>query len=159
MPRQSAGLLMYRRRKGVVQVLLIHPGGPFWANKDAGAWSIPKGEFSGDENALTAARREFEEETGFLPAGRFVQLTPVKQPSGKVIHAWALEGDLDATAIRSNAFTLEWPPQSGVHQEFPEVDRAAWFTIEAAKEKIIKGQTNFIDELQRIIETDSPEAA
>ena len=159
MPRQSAGLLMYRRRKGVVQVLLIHPGGPFWANKDAGAWSIPKGEFSGDENALTAARREFEEETGFLPAGRFVQLTPVKQPSGKVIHAWALEGDLDATAIRSNAFTLEWPPQSGVHQEFPEVDRAAWFTIEAAKEKIIKGQTDFIDELQRIIETDSPEAA
>jgi len=159
MPRQSAGLLMYRRRKGVVQVLLIHPGGPFWANKDAGAWSIPKGEFSGDENALTAARREFEEETGFLPAGRFVQLTPVKQPSGKVIHAWALEGDLDATAIRSNTFTLEWPPQSGVHQEFPEVDRAAWFTIEAAKEKIIKGQTNFIDELQRIIETDSPEAA
>jgi len=159
MPRQSAGLLMYRRRKGVVQVLLIHPGGPFWANKDAGAWSIPKGEFSGDENALTAARREFEEETGFLPAGRFVQLTPVKQPSGKVIHAWALEGDLDATAIRSNTFTLEWPPQSGVHQEFPEVDRAAWFTIEAAKEKIIKGQTDFIDELQRIIETDSPEAA
>ena len=150
---------MYRRRKGVVQVLLIHPGGPFWANKDAGAWSIPKGEFSGDENALTAARREFEEETGFLPAGRFVQLTPVKQPSGKVIHAWALEGDLDATAIRSNTFTLEWPPQSGVHQEFPEVDRAAWFTIEAAKEKIIKGQTDFIDELQRIIETDSPEAA
>jgi len=159
MPRQSAGLLMYRRRKGVVQILLIHPGGPFWANKDAGAWSIPKGEFSGDENALTAARREFEEETGFLPAGRFVQLTPVKQPSGKVIHAWALEGDLDATAIRSNTFTLEWPPQSGVHQEFPEVDRAAWFTIEAAKEKIIKGQTDFIDELQRIIETDSPEAA
>ena len=159
MPRQSAGLLMYRRRKGVVQVLLIHPGGPFWANKDAGAWSIPKGEFSGDENALAAARREFEEETGFLPAGRFVQLTPVKQPSCKVIHAWALEGDLDATAIRSNTFTLEWPPQSGVHQEFPEVDRAAWFTIEAAKEKIIKGQTNFIDELQRIIETDSPEAA
>ena len=159
MPRQSAGLLMYRRRKGVVQVLLIHPGGPFWANKDAGAWSIPKGEFSGDENALTAARREFEEETGFLPAGRFVQLTPVKQPSGKVIHAWALEGDLDATAIRSNTFTLEWPPQSGVHQEFPEVDRAAWFTIEAAKEKIIKGQTDFIDELRRIIETDSPEAA
>jgi predicted NUDIX family NTP pyrophosphohydrolase len=150
---------MYRRRKGVVQVLLIHPGGPFWAKKDAGAWSIPKGEFSGDENALAAARREFEEETGFLPAGRFVQLTPIKQPSGKVIHAWALEGDLDATAIRSNTFSVEWPPQSGVHQEFPEVDRAAWFTIEAAKEKVIKGQTDFIDELQRIIETDSPEAA
>ena len=159
MPRQSAGVLMYRRRNGILEVLLVHPGGPFWAKKDAGAWSIPKGEFSGDENALMAARREFEEETGFLPAGRFVQLTPVKQPSGKVIHAWALEGDLDATAIRSNTFTLEWPPQSGVHQEFPEVDRAAWFTIEAAKEKIIKGQTDFIDELQRIIETDSPEAA
>jgi predicted NUDIX family NTP pyrophosphohydrolase len=159
MPRQSAGVLMYRRRNGSLEVLLVHPGGPFWAKKDAGAWSIPKGEFSGDENALMAARREFEEETGFLPAGRFVQLTPVKQPSGKVIHAWALEGDLDATAIRSNTFTVEWPPQSGVHQEFPEVDRAAWFTIEAAKEKIIKGQTDFIDELQRIIETDSPEAA
>jgi predicted NUDIX family NTP pyrophosphohydrolase len=137
----------------------VHPGGPFWAKKDAGAWSIPKGEFSGDENALMAARREFEEETGFLPAGRFVPLTPSKQPSGKVIYAWALEGDLDATAIRSNTFTMEWPPQSGIHQEFPEVDRAAWFTIEAAKEKIIKGQVDFIDELQRIIETDSPEAA
>lgn len=159
MPRQSAGLLMYRRRNGVLQVLLVHPGGPFWAKKDAGAWSIPKGEFSGDENALMAARREFEEETGFLPAGRFVPLTPIKQPSGKVIYAWALEGDLDATAIRSNTFTMEWPPQSGNHQEFPEVDRAAWFTIEAAKEKIIRGQVDFIDELQRIIETDPPEAA
>jgi predicted NUDIX family NTP pyrophosphohydrolase len=159
MPRQSAGLLMYRRRNGVLQVFLVHPGGPFWAKKDAGAWSIPKGEFSGDEKALMAARREFEEETGFLPAGRFVPLTPIKQPSGKVIHAWALEGDLDATAIRSNTFTMEWPPQSGIHQEFHEVDRAAWFTIEAAKEKIVKGQVDFIDELQRIIETDSPEAA
>jgi predicted NUDIX family NTP pyrophosphohydrolase len=159
MPRKSAGLLMYCRRNGILQVLLVHPGGPFWAKKDAGAWSIPKGEFSGDENALMAARREFEEETGFLPAGRFVPLTPIKQPGGKVIHAWALEGNLDATTIRSNTFTMEWPPQSGNHQEFPEVDRAAWFTIDAAKEKIIKGQVDFIDELQRIIETDSPEAA
>jgi predicted NUDIX family NTP pyrophosphohydrolase len=159
MPKQSAGLLMYRRRDGVIEMFLVHPGGPFWAKKDQGAWSIPKGEFSGEEDALKAARREFEEETGFLPAGHFIPLTPIKQPSGKIIHAWAFEGDLDATAIRSTAFTMEWPPQSGKQQEFPEVDRAAWFTIEAAKEKIIQGQMGFIDELERIIETDPQEAA
>jgi predicted NUDIX family NTP pyrophosphohydrolase len=157
--KQSAGLLMYRKRGEAVQVLLMHPGGPFWAKKDIGSWSIPKGEFDQDEDALKAARREFEEETSFLPTGNFVRLGAVKQPSGKVVHAWAFEGDLDAKKIKSNTFSMEWPPQSGKQQEFPEVDRAEWFTIETARERILKGQVEFLDELLRILETDPQDAA
>ena len=157
--KQSAGLLMYRKRGGVLQILLVHPGGPFWDKKDVGSWSIPKGEFSQDEDVLKAARREFEEETGFLPTGNFIRLGAIKQPSGKLIHAWAFEGDLDAGKIKSNTFSMEWPPHSGKQQEFPEVDRGEWFTMKAAREKIIKGQVGFVDELQRVLEADSPEAA
>ena len=150
---------MYRRRDGVLQIFLVHPGGPFWAKKDAGAWSIPKGEFAPDEDPLAAAQREFSEETGFQADGRFIPLAPLKQPSGKTIHAWAVEGDADAARIRSNNFSMEWPPGSGKQQEFPEVDRAAWFTIEAAEEKVASGQKDFIDELQRVIGESPPEAA
>jgi predicted NUDIX family NTP pyrophosphohydrolase len=149
MPKQSAGLLMYRRTGSGLEVFLVHPGGPFWAKKDLGAWSIPKGELAANEDPLVAAQREFEEETGMRPDGLFIRLTPIKQPSGKTIHAWAFEGDCDADAIRSNSFSMEWPPRSGRQQEFPEVDRAEWFTIEVAKEKIVKGQSGFIQELER----------
>lgn len=151
MSRLSAGLLLYRRRGGVLEVFLVHPGGPFWAGKDAGAWSIPKGEFSPGEEPLAAARREFGEETGFTAAGEFLPLTPLKQPSGKLIQAWAVAGDCDPGAIRSNTFTLEWPPRSGRRQEFPEVDRADWFTLAGAREKIIKGQAGFLEELREIL--------
>ena len=157
--KQSAGLLMYRKRGEVLQVLLVHPGGPFWAKKDLGAWSIPKGEFGEDEDALKAARREFEEETGFLPTGQFVRLGVIKQPNSKLIHAWAFEGDLDARKIKSNKFSIEWPPQSGKQKEFPEVDRAEWFAVDTAREKIIMGQVSFIDELQRVLDAGPPEAA
>ena len=149
MAKQSAGLLMYRRR-GELEVFLVHPGGPFWAKKDTGAWSLPKGEYRPGDDPLAAARREFQEETGFSVAGEFTPLSPLKQPSGKIIQAWAVEGDCDAGAIRSNTFTLEWPPRSGRQQEFPEVDRAAWFTLTAAREKIIKGQAGFLEELERL---------
>ena len=148
MAKKSAGLLMYRRRGGVLRVFLVHPGGPLWAGKDLGAWSIPKGEYSPEEDPLAAARREFEEETGFTPAGPFLELTPVKQPSGKIIQAWAFEGDCDPSAVKSNTFSMEWPPRSGGQQEFPEVDRAAWFDIEEAKQRILKGQVPLLLELE-----------
>jgi predicted NUDIX family NTP pyrophosphohydrolase len=151
MARLSAGLLLYRRRRGVLEVLLVHPGGPFWAGKDAGAWSIPKGEFSPGEDPLAAAKREFGEETGFTAVGEFLPLSPVKQPSGKIIFAWAVAGDCDPGAIRSNTFTLEWPPRSGRRQEFPEVDRAGWFSLAGAREKIIPGQAGFLEELRQIL--------
>jgi len=154
MAKNSAGLLMYRHRKGILQVFLVHPGGPYWAKKDLGSWSIPKGEFTPDEEPLEAARREFEEETGFPAAGHFRPLTPIGQPSGKIVHAWAFEGDCDPSAIKSNTFSMEWPPRSGKYQEFPEVDRAEWFTIETAKDKILKGQVGFLDELQGMIGSD-----
>ncbi len=134
----------------MTEVLLVHPGGPFWAKKDLGAWSVPKGEFTAGEDALEAARREFEEETGFPLSGRFIQLAPVKQSGGKVVQVWAVEGDCDASAVRSNTFSMEWPPRSGKEQEFPEIDRAEWFTIDVAKQKILKGQIPFIEELVRI---------
>ena len=159
MAKQSAGLLMYRRRDGVLHVFLVHPGGPYWAKKDAGAWSIPKGEFETGEDPLAAAQREFAEETGFQATGRFIPLAPLKQPSGKIIHAWGIEGDVNATRIRSNSFSMEWPPGSGRQQEFPEVDRAAWFTVEAAEEKITPGQKAFIEELERTIGENPPDAA
>jgi predicted NUDIX family NTP pyrophosphohydrolase len=152
MPKQSAGLLLFRERSGHLEVLLVHPGGPFWKNKDDGAWSIPKGEFSGDEDPLAAARREFEEETGFRAEGEAIALRPLKQAGGKVVHAWTLRGDLDAEAIRSNTFLLEWPPKSGRRQEFPEVDRATWFPLDVARRKILQGQVGFLEQLQAVVE-------
>jgi predicted NUDIX family NTP pyrophosphohydrolase len=152
MAKTSAGLLMYRLRGGTLEVLLVHPGGPLWANKDAGMWSIPKGEVREGEDALATAKREFEEETGIRPAGEFVALEPIRQKSGKIVHAWALEGDCDPAAIRSNTFKMEWPPRSGRMQSFPEVDRAEFFAATEAKQRINPSQAAFVDELQRLIE-------
>ena len=149
--RVSAGLLMYRRDGEGLQVLLVHPGGPFFRNKDEGAWSIPKGEVGPGEEPLDAAVREFAEEIGVEPTGPFLALTPVKQKGGKVVHAWAFEGDCDPTAITCNTFTIEWPPRSGRHVEFPEIDRAAFFGPEEARRKVNAGQVPLIDELERIV--------
>jgi len=148
---KSAGILLYRFREGVLQVLLAHPGGPFWAKKDSGAWTIPKGEIGDSEEPLAAARRELREETGLDLDGEFIALAPVRQKSGKWVHAWALEGDCDPAAIRSNTFSVEWPPKSGKQREFPEIDRAAWFTIPEAREKILAAQAGFLDELERVV--------
>lgn len=147
MPKTSSGLLLYRRREDRIEVFLVHPGGPFWAKKDLGAWSLPKGEFTEPENPLAAARREFQEETGFDLEGPLEPLTPRKQSGGKIVHAWAVEGDLDPRQIRSNTFLLEWPKGSGRQKEFPEIDRAEWFGIEEAKRRILAGQAGFLDEL------------
>jgi len=151
MPKISAGLLLYRVREGKPEVFIVHPGGPFWAKKDAGAWSIPKGEPAPGEDLLAVATREFQEETGLDIDGRFRALAPVRQPSGKVVHAWAVEGDCDADAIRSNSFEMEWPPKSGRRQEFPEVDRAAWLDLATARVKITKGQLGLLDQLERLL--------
>ncbi len=148
MAKHSAGLLVYRFRDGSLEVLLVHPGGPYWAKKDDGAWSIPKGEFNiEEEDPLKTAKREFKEETGFDIEGSFMPLDTLKQPGGKIVHAWAIEGDYDAAEIKSNTFKMEWPPRSGKQQEFPEVDRGDWFNIETAKIKLLKGQVGFIDRL------------
>jgi predicted NUDIX family NTP pyrophosphohydrolase len=149
MPKVSAGLLLYRFRAGRLQVLLVHPGGPFFRNKDLGAWSIPKGEPDEGEPLLDAAKREFREETGFVVDGEYLELTAVKQKAGKVVHAWALEGDCEPEALRSNTFPLEWPPRSGKRVEFPEVDRAEFFELEKAREKINPAQSALLEELQR----------
>lgn len=151
MSKQSAGILLYRRRGDGIEFLLVHPGGPFWAKKDEGAWSIPKGEHEPGEDALEAALREFEEEIGTRPAGDVVPLTPIRQKAGKVVAAWGLEGDVDATAIRSNTFTMEWPPRSGRTQTFPEIDRAAWFTLERARSRINAAQLPLLEELARML--------
>jgi predicted NUDIX family NTP pyrophosphohydrolase len=151
MRKTSAGLLLFRERSGHLEVLLVHPGGPFWKNKDEGAWSIPKGELSDGEDPLAAARREFEEETGFRAEGEAIPLRQLKQAGGKVIHAWAVRGDLDPDHIRSNSFSLEWPPKSGRIQEFPEVDRAGWFPLDLARSKMLKGQVGFLDQLQALL--------
>jgi predicted NUDIX family NTP pyrophosphohydrolase len=132
-------------------VLLAHPGGPFWRHKDLGAWTIPKGEIDEGEEPFDAARREFTEETGLAAAGPGLPLTPLRQPSRKTIFAWAVEGDCDAAALSSNVFSMEWPPRSGKLEEFPEIDRAAWFTIPEAKEKILKGQARFLSELETLL--------
>jgi predicted NUDIX family NTP pyrophosphohydrolase len=147
MPKRSAGLLMYRRSGAELAVLLVHPGGSFWAKKDLGAWSIPKGEYGPGEEPLAAARREFEEETGVRPSGEFQPLGDAVQPGGKRVSAWAVEGDFDAATLVSNTFELEWPPRSGRKQSFPEVDRAAWFSPAAAREKLLAGQRVLIDRL------------
>jgi predicted NUDIX family NTP pyrophosphohydrolase len=146
-PKTSAGLLMFRLKNGAVEVFLVHPGGPFWAKKDDGAWSIPKGELSAGEEPLAAAQREFAEETGCHAKGPFIQLTPVTQRSGKLVHAWAVAGDCDPARLRSNLFWLEWPPKSGKHQEYPEVDRAAWFSVPVALQKMVPGQRGLVTEL------------
>jgi predicted NUDIX family NTP pyrophosphohydrolase len=148
MPRTSAGLMMFRRREGGLEVLLVHPGGPFWAKKDLGAWTIPKGEVAEGEDALAAARREFEEETGVRPEGPFRPLGAVKQKAGKLVHAWAFEGDCDPAAIRSNTFRVEWPPRSGEWRTFPEVDRAEWFDLAEARRRINPAQVGLLDALQ-----------
>jgi len=150
MPKVSAGLLMYRFRRGL-EVFLVHPGGPFWTKKDSGAWSIPKGEPEADEDYLEAARREFEEETGIKAPERLLALSPVRQAGGKEIHAWAFEGDTDPGSVKSNTFSMEWPPRSGTCREFPEVDRAGWFVVEEAKGKINKAQVGLVAELSRLL--------
>lgn len=149
MQKKSAGIILYRYRRKQAEVLLVHPGGPFWSNKDFGAWSIPKGEFEDDENPLDAAMREMEEETGIKISGKFIELSPVKQKSGKQVYAWAIRGNVNPAQIKSNEFELEWPPGSGKKKTFPEIDRAGWFTTMEAKERIVKGQSAFIEELER----------
>ena len=156
MKRQSAGILAYRRGASGWEVLLVHPGGPFWAKKDLGAWSIPKGEFAEGEVAEEAARREFREETGCEVKGELVALEPVRQRGGKWVHAWAVEMDLDAAAIRSNTFTMEWPPRSGRQQEFPEVDRAQWMDVEVARRYVVQGLVPLLDQLLRKIGEPGP---
>jgi len=147
MAKLSAGLLMYRRRGDALEVFLVHPGGPFWAKKDAGAWSIPKGEYAESEEPLAAAQREFAEETGFVARGDFVDLGAVKQTGGKVVRAWSFEGDCDPAELKSNLFEMEWPPRSGRVASFPEVDRAGWFSIAEAREKMLTGQFPLLDAL------------
>ena len=145
--KKSAGILLYRFSGATINFFLVHPGGPFWAKKDHGAWSIPKGGFDDTEDALEAAKREFHEETGFQFEGtNLIALTPLKQPSGKIVHAWAAEGDCDASQIKSNLLRLEWPPKSGVIKEFPEVDRAEWFDLTSARQKLLRGQIGFLDQ-------------
>ena len=147
MAKTSAGILLYRMRNKFLEVFLVHPGGPFWAKKDEGAWSIPKGEFDDGEDPLKAARREFQEETGLAPDGKFIELNPIRQKSGKFVYAWAIEGDIDPTKISSNNFEMEWPPRSGKMRSFPEVDKADWFTLDKAKRKMNAGQVALLDDL------------
>ena len=148
MPKKSAGLLLFREISGHLEVLLVHPGGPFWATKDEGAWSIPKGEIENDEDPLVAAKREFAEETGLkLPDIQVIPLEPLRQPSGKIVYAWAVKHDFDPTGFKSNTFSMEWPPKSGRYRDFPEIDRAEWFSINEARHKILKGQAPFLDQL------------
>jgi len=150
MPRKSAGLLLFRRKNTGVEVLLVHPGGPLWAKKDDGAWSIPKGEIETDEDPLLAARREFEEELGSPVSGNFVPLTSIRQASGKWVHAWALETDFDPTSFKPGTFSMEWPPKSGRRQDFPEVDRVEWFALDDARRKINPAQIALLDQLSSL---------
>ena len=152
--RRSAGLLLFRHSGERIEVLLVHPGGPFWAKRDHGIWSIPKGEYPEDEDALTAARREFAEELGSPPPdGETIELGEVRQKAGKVVRAWAVAGDLDAAQITSNTFEMQWPPRSGRTQEFPEVDRAQWFDLEQARERINPAQAALLDRLREALAT------
>jgi predicted NUDIX family NTP pyrophosphohydrolase len=147
--KKSAGILLYRVVESNLEVFLVHPGGPYWAKKDEGSWSIPKGEFETGEDPLEAAKREFQEETGSDITGEFVELTQLEQPSGKLVYAWAVEGNIDAASIKSNTFSIEWPPHSGKEQTFPEADKGGWFKILQAREKLLKGQIGFIEELAK----------
>ena len=159
MPKLSAGLLVYRRRDGGPEVLLVHPGGPYWAKKDDGAWSIPKGEYESGEDPLEVASREFREELGTDPPdlGSPMFLGELRQPSGKIVSAWAVQGDVDVSDVHSNTFTMEWPPRSGRTAEFPEVDRAGWFDLETARMKLLRGQLGFIDRLSELLDDGSTE--
>ncbi len=147
MTRRSAGLLLYRQSGETLEVFLVHPGGPFWAKKDLGAWSIPKGEYTEGEDPLAAARREFQEETGFLPPSDAIPLGEVKQAGGKIVTAWAAEGDCDPAKLVSNHCQIEWPPRSGRAFDIPEVDRGAWFSIDEARQRLLKSQLPFLDRL------------
>ena len=147
MPKKSAGLLLFRERAGDLEVFLVHPGGPFWSQKDEGAWSIPKGELEEGEDPLAAARRELEEETGFSAPGEAIPLNPLKQAGGKLVYAWAIRGDVDPGLLRSNTFPLEWPPKSGRIREFPEMDRAGFFTVAQARIKLKDAQVAFVERL------------
>lgn len=151
MAARSAGILLFRRAARGIEVLLVHPGGPFWAKKDAGAWSIPKGEFGGDETAEAAARREFQEELGIAPDGELLPLGEIRQKAGKVVIAFAAEGDLAVAAVRSNGFSMEWPPRSGRMQSFPEIDRAAWFDLDVARDRINPAQAPLLERLVQSI--------
>jgi predicted NUDIX family NTP pyrophosphohydrolase len=151
MGRKSAGLLMYRFKEKALEVLLVHPGGPYWRAKESGCWSIPKGECLDNEEPFEAAKREFLEETGLTPVGQFYLLTEVKQAGGKRVKAWAFAGDCDPATLQSNTFTMEWPPRSGQMQTFPEVDRAGWFPLAEAKRRIVGAQSAFLDELERLL--------
>jgi predicted NUDIX family NTP pyrophosphohydrolase len=155
MKKLSAGILAFRRVGAEMEVFLVHPGGPFWAKKDEGAWSIPKGEYAADEDPFHAAKREFHEETGFAIHGDFVPLGQVKQAGGKIVTAWAVEYDLDPAEISSNTFDMEWPPRSGKIQQFPEVDRAAWFSMEDARNKLIEAQQEFLSRLESGIQEET----
>lgn len=155
MKKASAGLLMYRRRNGQVEVLLVHLGGPFWMKKDAGAWFVPKGEVNPGEDEFCAAKREFEEETGWRPVGKFISLGKVTHKSGKTVSAWAFEGSADVASLRSGTFELEWPPRSGKRREFPEVDRAEFFAIEAAREKMHPAEFEFLPRLLTLLSSSS----
>ncbi len=156
MAKRSAGLLLFRERSGNLEVLLVHPGGPFWAKKDDGAWSIPKGEFEEGEEPLAAAKREFEEETGMRPEGEAIRLDPLRQAGGKLVHAYAMKGEFDVATLKSNAFSMEWPPKSGRRREFPEVDRAGWFALDVAGRKILKSQAPLLAQLARHLGRSAP---
>ena len=147
-PKVSAGILLYRLSANGPEVFLVHPGGPFWAKRDLGSWSVPKGEVEGDEDLLEAAKREFHEETGARIEGEFIELAALRQPSGKVVRVWAVEGEIDASSITSNTFSIEWPPRSGETREFPEIDRAEWFTLAEARDKLLVGQRPLLDQLE-----------
>ena len=157
--RISAGVIPFRRTQGALEVFLVHPGGPFWKNRDLGAWSIAKGEAGEGEDLLQTARREFNEETGVSLEGDFIALAPIKQAGGKVVHAWAIECDFDAGAITSNEFSLKWPPRSGVMRRFPEVDRGQWFGVAEAGIRVLAGQRGLIDELQQKLAAAFPAAS
>jgi predicted NUDIX family NTP pyrophosphohydrolase len=159
MAKRSAGILLFRRRQQVLELLLVHPGGPFWARKDEGSWSIPKGLYEEREHALVAAKREFYEETGCAPDGQFIDLGTFKQPSGKHVTAWALEGEFDLALFKSNTFSMEWPPKSGRSEEFPEADRADWFAPQDALRKISKGQVAIIEALLAKLKVPLPNPA
>ncbi|TWR27028.1 NUDIX domain-containing protein [Mucilaginibacter achroorhodeus] len=149
--KQSAGLLLYRTVENRTQVFLVHPGGPFFAKKDDSSWSIPKGQFDDDEDALAAAKREFVEEIGKTIDGDFIKLQPIRQKSGKTVYAWAVEADIDHTSIVSNTFEIEWPPRSGKRKSFPEIDRAGWFTLQEAEQKLIPAQVKLVEELATML--------
>jgi predicted NUDIX family NTP pyrophosphohydrolase len=152
MAKTSAGILVYRLSRGFIEVLLAHPGGPFYRHKDSGVWTIPKGEYTEDEDALTAAQREFTEETGLVLSGKFRSLTPIKQKSGKIVTAWAIETDIDPSAIQSNTFPLEWPPKSGKTELFPEIDKAEWMSLVVAQTKMLPAQLPLLAELKKLID-------